>query len=81
MCSLPAQSYYVLPHNQNHNQILSRTLRAANSDMSFTDGWQTSSSHLYPSNVSSLMPIDSQEIQSSVYYDTTPSATNLNGDN
>ncbi|CAG2181836.1 unnamed protein product, partial [Oppiella nova] len=27
------------------------------------------------------MPIDSQEIQSSVYYDTTPSATNLNGDN
>ena len=49
--------------------------------MSFTDGWQTSSSHLYPSNVSSLMPIDSQEIQSSVYYDTTPSATNLNGDN
>ncbi|CAG2109216.1 unnamed protein product [Medioppia subpectinata] len=54
----------------------------ANSDLTFADGWQTSGSHLYPSNVSLMpMPIDSQDIQSSLYYDNNSSITTLNGDN
>ncbi|XP_054162317.1 segmentation protein cap'n'collar-like [Oppia nitens] len=83
MCSLATQSssLYVLPHNQNQNQILSRITKATNSDILYTDGWQTSGSHIYPSNISSLLPVsgDSQDIHSSIYYESNGSTNN--GDN
>lgn len=61
-----------------------QSLNTANSDVfAGSDGWQVSNESLYQStsNASAIMPIDSQEIHSSLYFDSNTNPNHISSEN